>query len=77
MPPFRVIEHVIPGQYVREHAHATRRSQEATLRVAIKQYIPFDLVEPAPANAITIVAAHGIGFPKVRSHRDASGANER
>ena len=64
---FKIIEHVIPGQHIREYAHATKLSQEATLRIAVKQYIPLDQTDTPDGNAITIVAAHGNGFPKVLS----------
>lgn len=62
--PFRVVEHIIPGQHIREHPHALRGRQETALKLAIKQYIPCDQTEPILENAVTIIGAHGNGFPK-------------
>ncbi|KAH8697494.1 putative toxin biosynthesis protein [Talaromyces proteolyticus] len=61
--PFRVVEHVVPGQYIREYPRATSTSQEQTLRLAVKQYIPLDNPSPQPGD-VTIIAAHANGFPK-------------
>lgn len=63
--PFRVVEHIIPGQHIREHPHALRGRQETALKLAIKHYIPCDQTEPILENAVTIIGAHGNGFPKV------------
>lgn len=63
--PFRVVEHIIPGQHIREHPHALRGRQETALKLAIKQYIPCDQTEPILENAVTIIGAHGNGFPTV------------
>jgi hypothetical protein len=62
--PFRVVEHVVPGQYIREYPRATSTSQEETLHLAVKQYIPLDNPNPKPGD-VTIIAAHANGFPKV------------
>ncbi|GAQ11645.1 hypothetical protein ALT_8966 [Aspergillus lentulus] len=62
--PFRIVEHIIPGQHIREHPHALKGRQETALKLAIKQYIPLDQTEPIPENAVTIIGAHGNGFPK-------------
>ncbi|PYH83984.1 putative toxin biosynthesis protein [Aspergillus uvarum CBS 121591] len=62
--PFRIIEHSIPGQHIRDHHHAIRGRQETALRLAIKQYIPVDRPDPIPEHAVTIIGAHGTGFPK-------------
>ncbi|GLB14557.1 hypothetical protein AtubIFM61612_001988 [Aspergillus tubingensis] len=37
---FRVIEHTVPCQHIREYPAATRRTQEDVLHLAVKQYIP-------------------------------------
>lgn len=63
--PFRIVEHVVPGQYLREYPRATSTSQEETLYLAVKQYIPLDNPEPQPGD-VTFIAAHANGFPKVR-----------
>ncbi|GFG23216.1 toxin biosynthesis protein, putative [Aspergillus udagawae] len=62
--PFRIVEHIIPGQHIREHPHALKGRQEAALKLAIKQYIPLDQTDPIPENAVTIIGSHGNGFPK-------------
>jgi hypothetical protein len=64
--PFRIVEHVVPGQYLREYPRATSTSQEETLYLAVKQYIPLDNPHPQPGD-VTFIAAHANGFPKVRT----------
>lgn len=61
--PFIIKEHLIPSQHVREYAKATANSQDETLFLAIKQYIPKDNVSPQPGD-VTIIGAHANGFPK-------------
>ncbi len=61
---FEVEEHVIPCQHIREYAQATK--SEGQLRMAVKQYKPNGGHGSNP-NAITIIAAHGNGIPKVLS----------
>ena len=71
MAKFKIVEHVIPGQHIREYPNATRHRQEDALHLAIKQYIPISSAascEPGPKVSVTIIGAHGNGFPKV-SHR--------
>ena len=63
---FRVTEHIIPACYVREYAGSTV-DQEDVLHLHIKQYTPRDLPDPVPADAVTIIAAHAVGFPKVNT----------
>lgn len=63
---FRVVEHVLPSQYIREYPAATANEQEETLSLAVKQYIPLDNPNPQPGD-VTIIGAHANGFPKVRS----------
>jgi hypothetical protein len=67
MNAFKVVEHTIPGQHIREHPHSIKGRQEAALQLAIKQYIPLDLSHPIPENAVTVIGAHGNGSPKVPS----------
>lgn len=62
--PFIVKEHVVPGQHIREYAHATANAQEEVLHLAVKQYIPRNNQHPKPGD-LTIVAAHANGLPKV------------
>lgn len=64
-PKFEVKEHVIPCQYIREYPGATLENQEDTLQLHMKQYTPLDKSNLKPG-AITIIAAHANGFPKVR-----------
>jgi hypothetical protein len=61
---FKVEEHILECQHIREYARATALSQEDVLHLAIKQYIPFDNLEPKEGD-ITIIGAHANGFPKV------------
>lgn len=62
--PFRIVEHVVPCQYIREYPQATSNEQEDVLHLAVKQYIPFDNPNPQRGD-VTIIAAHANGFPKV------------
>ncbi|KAJ5212047.1 toxin biosynthesis protein [Penicillium cinerascens] len=64
MSVFKIIEHNIPGQHIREHPHSIKGRQEAVLQLAIKQYIPVDQSDPIPDNAVTVIGAHGNGAPK-------------
>lgn len=63
--PFRLVEHLVPGQHLREYPGATASDQEEPLKLAVKQYIPLDNPDPQPGD-VTILAAHANGFPKVR-----------
>lgn len=62
---FTVQSYVLPGQYVREYPAATADSQEDTLKLHINQYTPANR-QSCPDGAVTIIAAHANGFPKVR-----------
>lgn len=62
--PFKIIEHVLPGQHIREYPRSIRGRQETPLQIAIKQYVPVDADQPVPENAVTIIGAVGNGFPK-------------
>lgn len=64
MASFRIVEHTIPGQHVREYPHATRSGQDECLQLAVKQYVPGIVEEPGPED-VTIVTSHANGFPKV------------
>ena len=61
---FRVQEHVIPAQHIREYAGATAHTQEEELQLHVKQYTPLDS-ESLSSDAITIIGAHANGVPKV------------
>ncbi len=61
---FRVIEHVIPCQHIREYPRAAAFSQEEVFHLAVKQYIPIDNPTPQPGD-ITIIGSAANGFPKV------------
>lgn len=61
---FKIVEHVIEAGHIREYARATLDSQEDTLYLAIKQYIPLNNPNPQPGD-VTIIGAHANGFPKV------------
>ncbi|KAL4934295.1 putative toxin biosynthesis protein [Aspergillus undulatus] len=40
--PFRVVEHVLAGQHIREYPQSIKGRQETVLKLSIKQYIPLD-----------------------------------
>ncbi|KKK20610.1 hypothetical protein ARAM_000157 [Aspergillus rambellii] len=61
--PFRIVEHVVPCQHIREYPGATADEQEDVLNLVVKQYIPLDNPNPRPGD-VTILAAHANGFPK-------------
>ncbi|KAJ5086620.1 hypothetical protein NUU61_007927 [Penicillium alfredii] len=61
--PFRIVQHVVPCQHIREYPAATANEQEEPLHLAVKQYIPLDNPDPQPGD-VTILAAHANGFPK-------------
>ncbi|RAK74182.1 putative toxin biosynthesis protein [Aspergillus fijiensis CBS 313.89] len=61
--PFRVVEHTVECQHIREYPAATANEQEDILNLAVKQYIPLDNPNPQPRD-VTILAAHANGFPK-------------
>ncbi|KAL4920239.1 Alpha/beta hydrolase family-domain-containing protein [Aspergillus aurantiobrunneus] len=60
---FRIVEHAVPCQHIREYPGATANEQEDVLNLAVKQYIPLDNPSPQPGD-VTILAAHANGFPK-------------
>lgn len=60
---FRVQEHTIPCQYVREYPGATLENQEDDLFLHIKHYSLLDQSHSQPG-AVTIIGAHANGFPK-------------
>ena len=59
---FSITEHLIPCQYIREYPHAVR-SDNAPLRLAVKEYQPLEK-DCSASDFVTIIAAHGNGFPK-------------
>ena len=63
MNNFRVVQHKIPAQHIREYSQATASSQEDVLYLSVKQYIPLDNPNPS-AGDVTIIAAHANAFPK-------------
>ncbi|MCJ1401145.1 hypothetical protein MMC11_004357 [Xylographa trunciseda] len=60
---FRIQEHIIDSQYIREYPGATRENQEEALKIHVKQYTPLDTSTILPG-AVTIIGAHANGFPK-------------
>jgi hypothetical protein len=58
----------VPCQHIREYPRALAGEQEDVLQLAVKQYIPFDNLEPRSGD-VTIIGAHANGFPKVRLSR--------
>lgn len=63
---FDIREHVVNASHLRSYPRSCR--DEATpLKLHVKQYIPRE-DSNAGTDAVTIVAASGIGFPKVRQN---------
>jgi hypothetical protein len=60
---FKIVQHVVEGQHTREYAHATANDDSDIPRLAVKQYIPLDNLDPQPGD-VTIIAAHANGVPK-------------
>ncbi|KAL4923432.1 Alpha/beta hydrolase family-domain-containing protein [Aspergillus undulatus] len=63
MSHFRIIEHTIRCQNIRERLGAVKPGHENDLRLAVKQYIPKDNTTSRYGN-ITIIGAHANAFPK-------------
>jgi len=61
---FKIEEHVLDCQHIREYARATSTSQEDVLKLSIKQYTPLENLKPKDGD-VTIIGAHANGFPKV------------
>ena len=64
--PFKITEHVVDCQHIREYARATRETNDA-LKLSVKQYTPESNLNPQPGD-VTIIAATSIGSPKVSDH---------
>jgi hypothetical protein len=62
--PFIIRDHLVPGQHIREYARATSTSQTEVLKLAVKEYVPRDNIEPREGD-VTVIGAHANGFPKV------------
>ena len=60
---FTVTEHLVPACHIREYPGATVH-QEDVLKLHVKQYTPKNQ-PPPPVDAVTIIATHGVGLPKV------------
>ncbi|PYI03027.1 hypothetical protein BO78DRAFT_410128 [Aspergillus sclerotiicarbonarius CBS 121057] len=60
---FHITEHVIPSCHIREYPGSTV-DQEAVLQLHVKQYTPKHQTEPIPADAMTIIATHGVSLYK-------------
>ncbi|RMZ75710.1 hypothetical protein DV738_g5338, partial [Chaetothyriales sp. CBS 135597] len=61
--PFRIVQHRVPAQHIREYPRALLNEQETVLYLDVKQYIPIDNPNPQPGD-VTILGAHANGFPK-------------
>jgi hypothetical protein len=62
---FRVTQHTLPACHVRDYPGSTAKAQEDVLTLHVKQYTPLDQGESVPSDAITLIAAHACGYPKV------------
>ena len=60
---FIVKEHTFAGQHIREYPNALANSQNDSLTLQAKQYIPKDNQHPQPGDA-TIIGLHANGFAK-------------
>ncbi|KAJ5224456.1 Alpha/beta hydrolase family-domain-containing protein [Penicillium citrinum] len=60
---FKVIEHTIRGQNIRQRPGAVKLGYENGIRLAVKQYIPSDSRRPQPSD-VTLIGAHANSFPK-------------
>ncbi|OQE24642.1 hypothetical protein PENSTE_c007G01042 [Penicillium steckii] len=60
---FKVIEHTIRGQNIRQRPGAVKLGHENGIRLAVKQYIPNDSRRPQSSD-ITLIGAHANSFPK-------------
>jgi hypothetical protein len=67
MSLFKVQEHTLTTSHIREYPRATADHQDDELKLAIKQYTPFDNQDPKPGD-VTIIGGHANGFPKVLRH---------
>jgi hypothetical protein len=63
--PFHITEHVIDSQHIREYPLATTRAEDA-LKLVVKRYTPKSNPNHQSGD-LTIIGAHGSGFPKVSS----------
>ncbi|BCS30658.1 uncharacterized protein APUU_80961S [Aspergillus puulaauensis] len=59
---FKVVEHIIPCQAIREYHHAVKPNTP-DLQLAVKQYIPIDNTDSAEDD-LNIIAGHANGIPK-------------
>jgi hypothetical protein len=64
MSLFRIQEHAVPCQHIRQYPHATLETQEDVLYLAVKQYTPLDNLHPSSGD-LTIIGGHANAFPKV------------
>jgi hypothetical protein len=64
---FKVQEHTLTTSHIREYPRATADHQDDELKLAIKQYTPFDNQNPKSGD-VTIIGGHANGFPKVLRH---------
>ena len=62
---FQIQEHVLPTCHIREYPGSTAHSQEEVLHMQVKQYTPLDNAPELRSDAITLIGAHALGFPKV------------
>lgn len=73
-PHFFITEHVIDGQYIREYPRAIV-PQDSSVKLVVKKYTPRNNPNPQPGD-LTIVGAHGCGFPKVKERNRTSHIEE-
>lgn len=59
---FKVIEHIVPTQHIREYPRALRKP-DGELKLVVNEYRPLDNLDAA-LGSVTIIAAPANGFPK-------------
>ena len=64
---FRVEEHIVPGQHIREYPNASHGDDDI-LETAVKHYVPRESRNDGAneQTLVTIIGAHANGIPKVR-----------
>src|SRR5450755_3759039 len=60
---FKIVEHIVPCQHIRDYPQATACEQEDVLHMAVKPYVPLDNPNPRSGD-VTLIGTQACGFPK-------------
>ena len=60
---FKIVEHIVPCQHIRDYPQATACEQEDVMHMAVKQYVPLDNPNPRLGD-VTLISTQACGFPK-------------